>query len=250
MDPAIHAAPEPARPLPRTRGDGPLRGQIGDQRRYSPPHARGWTRRSRARLSVQRLSPARAGMDPRGQLVMAYFRTLPRTRGDGPIDVPCTCGLIASPPHARGWTHPRPPGHRGECLSPARAGMDPRRRRPACRASSLPRTRGDGPDSGRATMHAPSSPPHARGWTHTTPSTTHAATLSPARAGMDPRIGTSRTPTRALPRTRGDGPAHTPGADAGADSPPHARGWTSSSAWTRGPGALSPARAGMDPSRS
>src|SRR5690606_13959060 len=104
MDPRPDRARIAPESLPRTRGDGP--GQyvpllwIG----RSPPHARGWTAGVLADESVVPLSPARAGMDPLPKKELRLCVPLPRTRGDGPPSGASVGSLVASPPHARGWT--------------------------------------------------------------------------------------------------------------------------------------------------
>src|SRR5690606_18616675 len=152
-----------------------------------------------------------------------------------------------SPPHARGWTRRQTCTPRRARLSPARAGMDPTPTPGPGGVCPLPRTRGDGPAVSSASRHISASPPHARGWTcaplHFRPHTS----LSPARAGMDPLKEAPRKSTEALPRTRGDGPLSVVTAPALSFSPPHARGWTRYGVEGAALMALSPARAGMDP---
>ena len=48
--------------------------------------------------------PARAGMDPRAHLASCQGYRLPRTRGDGPVEVADFLCLFGAAPHARGWT--------------------------------------------------------------------------------------------------------------------------------------------------
>src|SRR5690606_32565387 len=112
-------------PLPRTRGDGPPPQPSKRGPQSSPPHARGWTFSLHFSVHQPTLSPARAGMVPRGPRRRAVCGTPPRPPGDGPHRAAVSAVLAASPPHARGWTlrfvlHWLPGS-----LSPARAGMDP-----------------------------------------------------------------------------------------------------------------------------
>ena len=160
--------------------------------------------------------------------------------------------LRAFPPHARGWTCIIQPAQLTPEVSPARAGMDPlldvnlrllHSRFPAragmdrlltedfSQFAGFPRTRGDGPSPGCESEIATALPPHARGWTRYILRPAGVPTVSPARAGMDPRTEEPARPFASFPRTRGDGP-----------TPWHSAGRLSS-------GIVSPARAGMDPGR-
>ena len=229
MDPRFRpTAPRPNR-FPRTRGDGPVGDQGIVRLKPFPPHARGWTvRPTKARVPVK-VSPARAGMDPRFPTWKATSTRFPRTRGDGPWATTLLDRHCRFPPHARGWTLRLDPDRRAGRVSPARAGMDPSPRGWREMRSRFPRTRGDGPDPLLIIRDKTEFPPHARGWTPI----------------VAPPVS-SRTSHR-FPRTRGDGP-HPAATGTGTTAfPPHARGWTRH---RRGHGhrdRVSPARAGMDP---
>ncbi len=187
---------------------------------------------------------------------------LPRSRGDGPSFIKVALGDLAAPPLARGWT--RSDGRlwctcRG---SPARAGMDPTRRRLLLPARGSPARAGMDPPRagmdplGASTDDALGAPPLARGWTQHDRSDGSLARMdrdsrtmgSPARAGMDPIVTTVVEVWRqAPPLARG----WTPGSDRlkpRAGAPPLARGWTLCMADDARAIAGSPARAGMDPS--
>ena len=148
---------------------------------------------------------------------------LPRTRGDGPAEVPIDrhCSRQMAPPHTRGWTRCRVMNALGKSVSPgspAHAGMDPSEFRNSATAGmkqAPPHTRG----WTRAVWiqrprRLPRAPPHTRGWTLTDTSCRN--------------VGAHRW----LPRTRGDGPLCPKG-----HRPPGQREG-------------SPAHAGMDPSSS
>ena len=212
--------------IPRTRGDGPPLLVLTAVRSTDSPHARGWTHDGQREGREGQGFPARAGMDPPPPPCPSAARRIPRTRGDGP-PAPCAAPPpTADSPHARGWTMgPHDPLHPVAGF-PARAGMDrrPVRRRGGPRG--IPRTRGDGPETGRARAYPLPDSPHARGWTLRRAEALNLGGGFPARAGMDPsprRV----LPTRArIPRTRGDGPRQAAlDASLTADSP-HARGWT------------------------
>ena len=186
-------------------------------------------------------------MDRRIPRAVCQPQRLPRTRGDGPGDTSCSAVRISAPPHARGWT-PLPEFRRSPAAgSPARAGMDPRRRNRRSSGRGLPRTRGDGPPRGAKWERDPAAPPHARGWTLSHARDDAAGSGSPARAGMDRAPLRARGRRRRLPRTRGDGPLSVFVEGDGFEAPPHARGWTVGRGRVHLRRAGSPARAGMDP---
>src|SRR5690606_38666903 len=83
----------------------------------------------------------------------------------------------------------------------------------------------------------------ARGWTAVGVSKSTVLKLSPARAGMDPPLAADLRAMRALPRTRGDGPAAKAVAALIQHSPPHARGWTHNFAYIETTTILSPVNA-------
>ena len=112
----------------------------------------------------------------------------------------------------------------------------------------FPRTRGDGPMAYRGLGQDDTFPPHARGWTGPRSPRGTNLLVSPARAGMD-RVHPRRVlPLRRFPRTRGDGPWALARLKEHKPFPPHARGWTVNVTDADRTRAVSPARAGMDPS--
>ena len=127
MDPGGARRGRRGRRFPRTRGDGPWWRATRATRPTFPPHARGWTRRRYQRQRHHRVSPARAGMDRIRSDARRQRRSFPRTRGDGPQQRLLDLGGQRFPPHARGWTVDRRCRGESEVVSPARAGMDPRR---------------------------------------------------------------------------------------------------------------------------
>ena len=233
--------------FPRTRGDGPA----GPVHIYSgdgfPPHARGWTVVTRARQAIERVSPARAGMDRRDPGAAGHRAGFPRTRGDGPCRLRSPTPRGPFPPHARGWTLTPRPVLGPDRVSPARAGMDPSHPAGPSSPRRFPRTRGDGPPQEGDISFSTVFPPHARGWTRAYPLLFTTPQVSPARAGMDPNTALPVRPRRGFPRTRGDGPFSSRRAFFSAAFPPHARGWTPSRGRHLVLHGVSPARAGMDP---
>ena len=147
---------------------GRARQGFGRVRRTVHRQARAIARSERTLLDFRLLfgvSPARAGMDRNTPTASAYWRSFPRTRGDGP-NLPSTTGIAFTfPPHARGWTRNWSRIRCGKSVSPARAGMDPKLVKDKMREKCFPRTRGDGPPIGTAPPERLGFPPHARGWT-------------------------------------------------------------------------------------
>ena len=137
---------------------------------------------------------------------------------------------------------------RGRSLvSPARAGMVPKRTRCVTCRSRLPRARGDGPVQRISGSGCSPSPPRARGWSRPWLDDRVMHVVSPARAGMVPLLlGRLREQGR-LPRARGDGPGFGFGMFALTGSPPRARGWSRLAERGADRVHVSPARAGMVP---
>ena len=228
MDPSGYARSCRIRGFPRTRGDGPLGLRQLKHLLTFPPHARGWTGVTDGHILTYQVSPARAGMDPRYIPSENSGNRFPRTRGDGPWLVMCAYYDGAFPPHARGWTPMRFNTRTLGVVSPARAGMDRGRNGYLAAPRSFPRTRGDGPRLSSKLGNNGRFPPHARGWTPVDHHHHDHRSVSPARAGMDPRIWETASSPRRFPRTRGDGPDATPAKQAITAFPPPARGWTES----------------------
>ena len=151
--------------LPRTRGDGPLCDTDFLHMDEASPHTRGWTPDTAHDAVTVVGFPAHAGMDPHSTGRSSTATRLPRTRGDGPVEIPLQGLFLRASPHTRGWTrhgpHPRPEA-RG---FPAHAGMDPGKLAPADRPAWLPRTRGDGPPTPTSRCSVAAASPHTRGWT-------------------------------------------------------------------------------------
>ena len=246
MDPGRRATGSRSSSFPRTRGDGPqvvvTKGRVFP----FPPHARGWTPCSELAEGGPCVSPARAGMDPCLLRTLATGVCFPRTRGDGPLASRTSALPDTFPPHARGWTPWRNCDHRPVGVSPARAGMDRKATPPKRRLTRFPRTRGDGPIQEQPFSHKTEFPPHARGWTRHPLRLRRGAVVSPARAGMDPSVISTVSPSDGFPRTRGDGPALYLAVRAQDRFSPHTRGWTPEHPAIVRDAMVSPARVGMD----
>ena len=236
--------------FPRTRGDGPGAVHVGDNGGAVPPHPRGWSLLAELRTTLNRGSPAPAGMVPSSPLIDTGYVRFPRTRGDGPTTrLPRYVGIVV-PPHPRGWSPYLRSAFRSPPGSPAPAGMVPSRCSTKASPRWFPRTRGDGPGGAGRGPGGVEVPPHPRGWSLAYAWAVKNFVGSPAPAGMVPEHGTRPQGHSWFPRTRGDGPAESAAARLAAMVPPHPRGWSLVDADVAGQRHGSPAPAGMVPSAS
>jgi len=174
--------------LPRTRGDRPHSRCSFFTAGASPPHTRGSTLTVSVMSPVAAVSPAHAGIDPSSCAASPSAMRLPRTRGDRPMLSSSGQSGGGSPPHTRGSTRLGADRCRHRGVSPAHAGIDPRARRSLRAHLSLPRTRGDRPTLILISAAAAGSPPHTRGSTSAGQRWINPLTVSPAHAGIDPRL--------------------------------------------------------------
>ena len=89
------------------------------------PHTRGWTRLQGDGFDRADGFPAHAGMDPMRATMTGRYDGLPRTRGDGPLNVEVEIGRKGASPHTRGWTQGMVQPATPIPGFPAHAGMDP-----------------------------------------------------------------------------------------------------------------------------
>ena len=111
----------------------------------SPPRMRGWSLVGRLNGINGQVSPAHAGMVPFGSSFGSPHTCLPRACGDGPYFDWLKKQPKASPPRMRGWSHRVSYGRMRAEVSPAHAGMVPRRASLSAVIACLPRACGDGP---------------------------------------------------------------------------------------------------------
>src|SRR5690606_12970483 len=111
------------------------------------------------------VSPAYAGIDRLAGLSLGPQASFPRIRGDRPKGLTITHEPSGFPPHTRGSTGPRGAAIAIAGVSPAYAGIDPRRRKASSSLRSFPRIRGDRPARYFAWLRAKMFPPHTRGST-------------------------------------------------------------------------------------
>jgi len=112
---------------------------------------------------------------------------------------------------------------------------------------SLPRASGDGPFPRIRRAALVSSPPRERGWSLLCARCKAICCVSPARAGMVPKLKKAAGVTGCLPRASGDGPRVCGSCPSALPSPPRERGWSHSLSFPGHPSLVSPARAGMVP---
>ncbi len=247
IDPGTDRTRNGGNRLPRPRGDRPKPAMPARTRMKSPPPPRGSTRALLRGAVIRGVSPAPAGIDPRGWSATRSTRSLPRPRGDRPSITSPVRGATASPPPPRGSTLVHLLVQLVPRVSPAPAGIDPRWMSHPISAARLPRPRGDRPGRYVAKEHLPWSPPPPRGSTRAARLDEVPADVSPAPAGIDPARASIATGPACLPRPRGDRPPTTQRASRLAESTPPPRGSTLASHWSTSAREVSPAPAGIDP---
>ncbi len=165
IDPQEPTCPPTHPRLPRPRGDRPKGAESTPACRTSPPPTRGSTQNRMGILQRFYVSPAHAGIDRARRASGGLAGSLPRPRGDRPINRWRALCPLLSPPPTRGSTL------RGRCsrtaphVSPAHAGIDPGRVVFALLAPCLPRPRGYRPYPETPLGQRVRSPPPTRGST-------------------------------------------------------------------------------------
>jgi len=107
-------------------------------------------------------------------------------RGDPPLSVSIRIDKNASTPHARGSTLSAHTSHVCPGVYPACAGIHLPGKTAERRRDSLPRMRGDPPDSDKPGIIEEASTPHARGSTWTSRGIQPERSVYPACAGIHP----------------------------------------------------------------
>jgi len=172
--------------LPRMRGDRPLLNSTLTSPELFTPHARGSTLPAVHQRPARCVYPACAGIDRSSIIPPPETLSLPRMRGDRPYMYPSSVKRITFTPHARGST--LGVSNHAVCLRvyPACAGIDPRSTPSMAKSVSLPRMRGDRPDTAGRGRAPHQFTPHARGSTHDEHRVAAADWVYPACAGIDP----------------------------------------------------------------
>ena len=196
----------------------------------------------RARL----VFPAHAGIVPHVFGPPLDLVGLPRTRGDRPARDFCWIGMIQSSPHTRGSSvNPRVakwwPG-----VFPAHAGIVPDYTSELLKEGSLPRTRGDRPETEKMVLQVAQSSPHTRGSSLSPFIEVFGHHVFPAHAGIFRRRCHLRPQRSCLPRTRGDRPAIAPIGGGFCQFSPHTRGSSPRVRTTQGRLLVFLAHAGID----
>jgi len=171
--------------LPRMRGDRPCFRSCSQSSMSFTPHARGSTVIFPHFYDSDNVYPACAGID----LILVWsslpFVGLPRMRGDRPESAPFCLSVNLFTPHARGSTPEVPIVTRLSRVYPACAGIDPSPLPNTVRCGSLPRMRGDRPDSEQDSRRYLMFTPHARGSTWLLVGRCNLPPVYPACAGID-----------------------------------------------------------------
>ena len=214
------------------------------------PRSRGWTSTSPGSGRRGPGFPALAGMDPAVRACGGSTPGLPRARGDGPVAMSTPLPFVPASPRSRGWTRDRRAPSPSSGGFPALAGMDLSPPRRPFAPTRLPRARGDGPETARATFLAYAASPRSRGWTLRPGGAGSARRGFPALAGMDLALLTPPTCFAGLPRARGDGPSTVRFTAITVRASPRSRGWTRHHRLDGLDRHGFPALAGMDPIRS
>ena len=173
-------------------------------------------------------------------------RRLPRTRGDRPRLHERAPQRRESSPHTRGSSHrkPRPLPHR--LVFPAHAGIVPDYTSELLKEGSLPRTRGDRPETEKMVLQVAQSSPHTRGSSLSPFIEVFGHHVFPAHAGIVRRSCHLRPQRSCLPRTRGDRPAIAPIGGGFCQFSPHTRGSSPRVRTTQGRLLVFLAHAGID----
>ena len=176
-------------------------------------------------------------------------KSLPRMRGDRPIEYRWLDGDRGFTPHARGSTLGRRLRGLEERVYPACAGIDLAMAGLGCRLKRLPRMRGDRPIEYRWLDGDRGFTPHARGSTLGRRLRGLEERVYPACAGIDLAMAGLGCRLKRLPRMRGDRPLFVYSGDCRLWFTPHARGSTTLTQQQRPRAWVYPACAGIDPVR-
>ena len=171
----------------------------------------------------------------------------PRPRGDGPFTTDQATYNVTFPPPTRGWSLQHDREKRRRHVSPAHAGMVPPPASGRTIGGCFPRPRGDGPLTSADRTAIELFPPPTRGWSLSPPYHCSRDNVSPAHAGMVPRLDCTWHGRKCFPRPRGDGPAKNSLDSASPMFPPPTRGWSRRAGGASGRRNVSPAHAGMVP---
>ena len=231
--------------FPRVRGDRPPETRRRRSILSFPPRARGSSLLAEAKRSDVVVSPACAGIVPAYNKVHQGLERFPRVRGDRPSPPPPKNVAIRFPPRARGSSRRGLRRVGRGAVSPACAGIVPRRSSCSFATSSFPRVRGDRPVLLWWPFSGAVFPPRARGSSHPQRSCSSPTDVSPACAGIVPLLVRYIAHLRSFPRVRGDRPREIALELREWAFPPRARGSSPVALDRREPLQVSPACAGI-----
>ena len=213
----------------------------------STPHARGSTVAGKTFDQLEPVYPACAGIHRDPSCIGSYYHSLPRMRGDPPLEPGEPRTGRTSTPHARGSTQSMKIRKRSRKVYPACAGIHLSDSFEYIVVVRLPRMRGDPPYVGPKERSARQSTPHARGSTCLYFVLIATMRVYPACAGIHLPIVCYYHEEDGLPRMRGDPPPEYNRLISIYASTPHARGSTQGGAGCSSPAGVYPACAGIHP---
>ena len=188
------------------RGDRPYTHPVEYFKMKFTPHARGSTPSLLQISTMPCVYPACAGIDRYLKKCACGCLSLPRMRGDRPVQrsrcsmSSCVYPACAGIDLCSDDRNPRQP-----CL-PRMRGIDPRINGEGSFPLRLPRMRGDRPSARAASASFFVFTPHARGSTQIRTACCIPTRVYPACAGIDPTTCATTFSTFCLPRMRGDRP--------------------------------------------
>ena len=192
--------------FPRARGDVPLCRKQQQEATPFSPRTRGCSALGFLNLHRPVVFPAHAGMFRNILIRVKGERGFPRARGDVPVNPVLAGNPLRFSPRTRGCSshqcRTRAPPH----VFPAHAGMFLSRTLSREQVSGFPRARGDVPKFFSPKAFQQQFSPRTRGCSPSATSSTHAATVFPAHAGMFLIRRSHRSRNRRFPRARGDVP--------------------------------------------
>ena len=196
----------PSNGSPRSRGDGPHRGDPLFLPQVFSPLTWGWSHPLDRVLSPPPVLPAHVGMVPPKKQRRRVGGGSPRSRGDGPNQRLAILTRTEFSPLTWGWSRIQRLLKVFLPVLPAHVGMVPARFVDHHRHDSSPRSRGDGPFTGDTVLLLFTFSPLTWGWSRGHGSHGSYSRVLPAHVGMVPHPPRKVTKKMRSPRSRGDGP--------------------------------------------
>ena len=155
--------------VPRPRGDQPSLKSAGATSKKRSPPTRGSTGHFCMQFGWQRAFPAHAGINRDRRHVFLCEMSVPRPRGDQPINKACVDGVLSRSPPTRGSTALHHAGDRRRSAFPAHAGINRPPKTQTASGCCVPRPRGDQPLMAHVAVVNPERSPPTRGSTGIAP---------------------------------------------------------------------------------